>query len=272
MSRTRTSTKPSSAPLQGKPNHTTTAVIASVIMLIVMASTVLVLLPAGTPLRQPVNSAVSPYFSQNWRVFAPNILKVNRKVEIRAQWRDDNNQLVHSDWVSLTEIEEQGVTGHFAPSRVHKNAFNSSQTLLSRYNDLNEEQQERVRNTFIEATDNNEFHPIDVEDLIDDLGAGDSDVVRYLRMDYMYMRFATLYATAGFDKDIERVQWRITRERPNDFRNRFSDQEQYGDSVTTFGWRHSNVDMPEEVLDEYRKLIEGTGKEHLFRKADSDAN
>ena len=112
---------------------------------------------------------------------------------------------------------------------------------------------------------------IDVEDLIDDEVpeiATSSAISEWT----MYMRFATLYATAGFDKDIERVQWRITRERPNDVRNRFRDQEQYGDSVTTFGWRHSNVDMPEEVLDEYRKLIEGTGKEHLFRKADSDAN
>lgn len=271
MSRTTTSTKPSAEPSQAKPKHTTTAVVASVIMLIVMASTVLVLLPSGTPLREPVNSAVSPSFSQNWRVFAPNILKVNRNVEIRAQWRDDNNQLVQSDWVSLTEIEEQGVTGHFAPSRIHKNAFNSSQTLLSRYNDLDVEQKERVRDTFIEATDDNEFRPIDVEELIDDLGAGDSDVIRYLRMDYMYMRFATLYATAGFDEDIERVQWRITRERPNDFQNRFSDEQQYSDSVTTFGWRHSNVEMPAEVLDEYRNLIERTGKEHLFRKAASNA-
>lgn len=271
MSRSKTSTKPPADPSQGKPQYTTTAIVASIVMLIVMASTVLVLLPSGTPLRQSVNSVVSPYFSQNWRVFAPNILKINRKVEIRAQWRDENNELVHSDWVSLTEIEEQGVTGHFAPSRIHKNAFNSSQTLLSRYNDLNSDQKERVRDTFIETTDDGDFQPIHVDDLIADLGQGDGDVIRYLRMDYMYMRFATLYATAGFDQDIERVQWRITRERPNDFQNRFSEEQQFADNVTTFGWRQSNVAMTEEVLDEYRDLIERTGKDHLFRKAAQDA-
>lgn len=271
MSRSKTSTKPAANASQAKPKHLTTAIVASAIMVIVMISTVLVLLPSGTPLRQPVNSAVSPYFSQNWRVFAPNILKINRTVDIRAQWRDDNNQLVHSEWVSLTEIEEQGVTGHFAPSRIHKNAFNSSQTLLSRYNDLDADQKERVRDTFIEATDDGAFQPIHVDDLIDDLGPGDSDVIRYLRMDYMYMRFATLYATAGFDEDIERVQWRITRERPNDFQNRFSNEKQFTDTVTTFGWRQSNVAMSEDVLEEYRNLIERTGKEHLFRKAASNA-
>lgn len=251
--------------------RTVTGVIASLIMIVVMVSTVMILLPSGTPGRQPIASAASPYFSQNWRVFAPDILKVNRKVDIRAQWRDDSGELVHSDWVSLSDIEEQTVAGNFAPSRIHKNAFNSSQTLLSRYNDLETEQRERVRDTFIEATADGGFQPIPVEDLIDDLGTGDSDVIRYLRLDYMYMRFATLYATAGFDDEIERVQWRITRERPNDFQNRFLDEAQYTDTVTTFGWRHSNVAMSEEVLDEYRKLIERTGMDHLFRKAAENA-
>src|SRR5699024_2269170 len=129
--------------------HKATAVIVTIIMLIVMAGTILVVLPSGTPLQQTVNSVAAPYFSQNWQVFAPNILKVNRVVEIRAQWRNDDNELVHSGWVSLTDIEEQGVVRHFAPSRIHKNAFNSSQTLMSRYQDLDTDQRERVRDTFI---------------------------------------------------------------------------------------------------------------------------
>jgi hypothetical protein len=141
---------------------------------------------------------------------------------------------------------------------------------MSRYQDLDTDQRERVRDTFIEISDGN-FQPIDVEDLVDDLGPDDSDVIRYLRMDYMYMRFATLYATAGFDKNIERVQWRITRERPNDFENRFSEYEQFTDVVTTFGWRHSNVAMPANVVDEYRQLIKRNGLDHLFKKAAEDA-
>lgn len=251
--------------------HRTTAIVASIIMLIVMVGTILIILPAGTPLRQPVQAVATPYFSQNWRVFAPNILKVNRTVDIRAQWRDDSGDLVHSGWVSISDIENQTVTGNFAPSRIEKNASNSSQTVLSRYNDLDSDQRERVRDTFIQTTDDG-FQPIHVDDLVDDLGTGDSDVIRYLRMDYMYMRYATLYASAGFDEDIERVQWRINRERPNDFQNRFLDEEQFSDSVTTFGWRQSNVAMSEDVVDEYRQLIDRTGMEHLFTKAAADAD
>lgn len=247
-----------------------TAIVASVIMLIVMVGTILIVLPSGTPLRQPVQSAASPYFSQNWRVFAPDILKVNRTVDIRAQWRDDGGELIHSGWVSISDIETQTVSGNFAPSRIEKNALNSSQTLLNRYNDLESDQQERVRDTFIETTDDG-FQPIHVEDLVDDLGVEDSDVIQYLRMDYMYMRYATVYATAGFDRDIERVQWRISRERPNDFHNRFQEGKQFSDSVTTFGWRQSNVAMSDDLLHEYGKLIDRTGKEHLFTKAAADA-
>lgn len=250
--------------------HRTTAIVASIIMLIVMVGTILVILPSGTLFRQPVQAVATPYFSQNWRVFAPNILKVNRTVDIRAQWRNDNGELVRSGWVSISDIETQTVTGNFAPSRVEKSAWNSSQTLLTRYNDLEADQQKRVRDTFIEASDEG-FQPIHVEDLIDELGTGDSNVIRYLRMDYMYMRYATLYATAGFDEDIERIQWRINRERPNDFQNRFLDDGQFNDSVTTFGWRQSNVVISEDVVDEYRQLIDRTGMEHLFTKAAADA-
>lgn len=250
--------------------HKTTAIIASIIMLVVMLSTILLILPSGTPLKQQVQAVASPYFSQNWRVFAPNILKVNRKVEISAQWRDDNNELVRSGWVSLSDIEEQTVSGNLAPSRVHKNAFNSSQTLLSRYNELEAEQKERVRDTFIERSGDG-FQPIPVENLLAELGEDDSNVVRYLRSDYMYMRYATLYATAGFDEDIERVQWRITRERPNDFENRHLDEQQYSGTTTTFGWRQSNVALDQDVLDEYEALIERAGMEHLFTKAADNA-
>src|SRR5699024_7681509 len=98
--------------------HKVTAVVATVIMLLVMVSTVLLILPSGTPLKQQVHGVASPFFSLNWRVFAPNILKVNRKVEIRAQWRDDNNELIRSGWVSISDIEEQPVTGNLAPSRI----------------------------------------------------------------------------------------------------------------------------------------------------------
>lgn len=235
-------------------------------MFVVMLGTILVVSPDGTPLRSTVRSAALPYFGQTWRVFAPDILKTNRTFEIRVQWRDEAGELVKSDWVSITEFEQRGVAGNLAPSNIRKNSLNVSGTYLDRYFDLDNDQRTRVRDTFIEAVDDG-FQPIPVEELIADIGEDDADVVRFLRMDYMLMRFATMYATAGFDEDIERVQWRIVRERPNDFAHRFDDEPQFDTATTTFGWRQTNVGIDSGIIDEYRAVIERFGARGDFQEA-----
>lgn len=240
--------------------------IVAFIVVVVMAGTILMVLPSGTPMRQEVRSVASPVFSQTWRVFAPNILKVDRTLEFRAQWRDDSGDLVRSGWVSITDIETQTVKGNVAPSRIQKSSWNASNSLQQRYSRLDDDQRKRVRDTFIHRVGEG-FEPIPVEELIEQLGEGESDVIRYLRLDYMMMRYTTLYATAGFERDIERVQWRVVRERPNDFANRFEEEPQHDASITTYGWRQSNVVIDSDVIDEYRSLIERSGREHLFTKA-----
>lgn len=245
-------------------------IIVTVIMAIVMVSTVLIVAPAGTPLRSEVRSVATPYFGQNWRVFAPNILKVDRTLEVRVQWRDDEGALVRSGWVDLTKLEQRTVEGNLLPSRTQKLTWNASNTYLNRYFDLDPEQRVRVRDTFIEAHDGG-FRPIPVEDLIAELGEGESDVIRFLRMDYMFMRNATLYGTAGFNKTIERVQWRVVRERPNDFTHRFDDDSQFSPTVTTFGWRESNLQIDPDVVADYRSLIVRAGGTYAFEEAAREA-
>lgn len=247
-----------------------TAIVASAVILIVMIGTVLVVAPAGTPLRSEVRQAALPYFGQNWRVFAPGILKTNRSLEFRAQWRGDDGELVKSGWIDITGIEQRTVEGNFTPSRIQKSSWNASSTYLTRYGTLSTEQKKRVRDTFIEAHDGG-FRPIPVDDLIADLGEKDADVIRFLRMDYMLMRYVTQYARAGFDREIERVQWRIVRERPNDFLHRFDERPQFTTNTTTFGWRQSNVRMDDAVVSQYRALIARAGADIAFEEAARDA-
>lgn len=247
-------------------NARITGVVAVLVALAVMITTVLVVAPEGTPLRSQVRAAALPYFGQNWRVFAPEILKTNRTLEFRAAWRDDAGELVQSDWVSLTDIELRAVTGHVAPSRIAKNSWNASNTYLQRYLALDETQRTTALDTFVEQ-DGTGFRPIPDAELIARLGEGDPDVIRYLRMDYMLMRYTTMYATAGFGRSIERVQWRIVRERPNDFHNRFASEQQFVTATTTFGWRQTRVSVAPRIVDEYRDLLRRTGAGWLFREA-----
>lgn len=247
-----------------------TGILAAIVALAVMLTTVLVVSPPGTPLRAEVRSVALPYFGQTWRVFAPNILKVNRTLEMRAQWKQDG-VLVRSGWVSITDLEIRAIAGNAAPSRVVKSSWNASNTYLQRFNLLDEDQRERAQDTFIERFDG-EFRAIPNDRLVDQLGAGDPDVIRFLRMDYMLMRYLTLYATAGFGHDIERVQWRVVRERPNDFAHRFDAEPQFEPNVTTFGWRQSNVRIEQSVVDDFRTTIERFGGREAFRKAAADAS
>lgn len=230
-----------------------------------MVGTVLMVSPAGTPLKRELQSIASPYFSQNWRVFAPNIMKANFSLEMRAQWFEDK-KLVKSDWVSITDLETKGVHGNVVPSRIQKSSWNLTQTFRKRFNALNDEQKARVKDTFIQRGEEG-FVAIPNEELVAELGENDGDVVRFLRMDYMLMRYLSLYATAGFGEKIERIQWRIVLDRPNDFTHRFDEESQFKPIITTFGWRQSNVRAPKVVVDEYRAVIERMGAQKTFKEA-----
>jgi hypothetical protein len=205
----------------------------------------------------PVISAASPYFAQKWNVFAPNIMKVNTELRVQAQWRDDSGQLVKSDWVDLTALEQNSVEGHAIPARIQKSSWNATLAYNKRYAELTKEQREIVRDTFIERTSDG-FRAKQVEPLIDELsttGSSTSDIVRFLRYDYMLKEYTTTFATAYFGHEIERVRWQIHRSRPNDFEHRFDSVRQFDDTDVTFGWRQADDVIDPETVAVYRDVI-----------------
>lgn len=211
-----------------------------------------------SPTRPAVSAAFSPYFSQRWNVFAPNIMKVNRSLQIQVQWRE-NGELQRSDWVDVTDIEFTSARGIPTPSRISKNSFNAAQAFLTRYQALGQEQRDRVRDTFIRGLGGGAFAPMEAETLlneIDELGGSRAALVRYLRYDYMLVRFASAFGSAYFDRDVERVRWRIQHDRPNDFLHRFDSERQTDLSWTTFGWRQPATAPSDEVRAIYDEVIE----------------
>ena len=246
------------------PVVTRTAKIASAVALGLVAIYVLVSLafvaPAGAfrSAMAPALSAASPYFAQKWNVFAPNIMKANNGLRVQAQWRDDSGQLVKSEWVDLTEIEQNSVAGSAIPSRIQKSSWNATLAYNKRYVLLTSEQKAIVRDTFIERTGDG-FRAKPVEPLIDELstpGSSTSDIVRFLRYDYMLKEYTTNFATAYFGEDIERVRWQIHRTRPNDFDHRFDEAQQFDESNVTFGWRQADDVIDPETIAVYTDVIE----------------
>lgn len=247
-------------PSAGRSGGVTAAVAAAVTLAIVLGYAFVAVsftIPTS-PTRPAVSAAFSPYFSQRWNVFAPNIMKVNRNLQIQVQWREDG-ELQRSEWIDVTDTEFTSARGIPTPSRISKNSFNAAQAFLTRYQALGEEQRDRVRDTFIRGVGDGAFAPMDPEALLtelDGLGGSRDALVKYLRYDYMLVRFASAFGTAYFDRDIERVRWRIQHDRPNDFLRRFDEERQTDLSYTTFGWRQPAVGPSDEVRAIYDEVIE----------------
>jgi hypothetical protein len=220
----------------------------------------------SSPVRSSVVSASSPYFSQKWNVFAPNIMKTNTEFVIQGQWRDGDGELVKSDWVSVTDTEQQSVAGHPMPSRIQKSSWNAMLAYYSRYAELNDEQRDVVRDTFIERDGDGGYQAKLPAPLIEELksvagddGAGQASIVRVLRYDWMLKEYATNFSTAYFDKPIERVRWKLVRTRPNDFDHRFDETQQFAASTVTFGWRHADDIIDPETITVYEDMLKRYG-------------
>lgn len=248
--------KPRSSQPQSKRAQTAAAVgTLAVVAGYVFVSSAFTLPP--TPAQAAVEEVFAPYFSQQWDVFAPRILRTNSFLEVQAQWRDEDGGLVHSDWVGVTDMELSAVQGEALPSRIAKSSTGAVSTYLDRYDALSEDQQTRVEDTFIRSDGEGGFEPIPDEELIDEVSALGDDrdaVVKLVRYDYMLTRFADAFSEAHFGEEVERVRWRIRFERPNDFEERFEPQIKPV-SYLTLGWRQPSGDTTEAVAEVFDDVV-----------------
>ncbi len=208
-----------------------------------------------------VTRAATPYFAQKWNVFAPNIAKSNPELRVQAQWRDEDGNLVKSEWRNITAVEFGAVSGNALPSRVQKLSWNALGAYMTRFRALTSEQRALVQDTFIERFDGG-YRGIPSDTLVDRLAAlseNRRDVIDLLRYDYMIKEYATYFATATFDEKIERIRWEIYRERPNDFDRRFEADQQYEATTITFGWREADDRIRADALATFDALVSRYG-------------
>lgn len=249
-------TAKASSPPPGRARAAATVTTLAVVAGYVFVSGTFTLPP--TPAQAAVKEVFSPYFAQQWDVFAPNILRTNSSLELQAQWRDEDGELVHSEWVEATDMELEAVRGSATPSRISKNTVNALSAYVSRYDELSEKQQARVGDTFIQRDGDGGFEPIPDETLVDEVAALGDDrgaVVSFVRYDYMLTRFADAFTEAHFGEDVERVRWRVRFDRPNDFEERFEPRVKPA-SYITFGWRQPAADTSDEVAAVFDDVLE----------------
>ncbi|PRB71670.1 DUF5819 family protein [Arthrobacter sp. MYb213] len=231
------------------------AVIAALVMVLGYTT---VALSMSVEASSPVKSALSPYFSQKWNVFAPNIQKKDYFLEVRNRSVNSDGKTVESEWIPVTAIERRGNKGSLAQSRIQKLSQNVSTAYLSRYNKLKSDQRTSARKDFVSVSQSKRKVMSDDEiiELLKGEQKNSSAVVRFVRMDYMLVRYATVFTEAHSDTSADEVQWRVVRKQNNDFAHRFMESDQFEDRITTFGWRASDAGSYEPAVEELEQIID----------------
>jgi hypothetical protein len=71
--------------------------------------------------RHRLNGYIDPEFEQNWKLFAPNPLQINLRVEVRAAIRQPDGSTEVTDWIDLTEQDLAGIRNNLLPSHTMQN-------------------------------------------------------------------------------------------------------------------------------------------------------
>lgn len=240
-----------------------TAIATALVALYIFAS-LLIVIPNKTITApfSPVTSATSPMLDQNWRLFAPNILKVSDYLQVQAQWRDEAGELITSEWINITEIEQRSVAGHLTPSRINKSSWNTIRTYQNRYNKLNTEQKEVLRSSFVTTDDDGNDSPKPLKDITAELTVLDSNssqIGRVLNYDALLIEYTGTFAAVFLGRPVDQVRWRHERVKANDFNQRFADVRQHSPTTTTYGWRYFGRDLTADERSVYTDVLQRYG-------------
>ncbi|MEU8663532.1 DUF5819 family protein [Actinoplanes philippinensis] len=76
--------------------------------------------PISERYRAQINAWITPYFEQNWLLFAPNPEPIRTQIFGRTGWTNTAGQRENSDWVDLTAADNAAVTHNVYPSRTNQ--------------------------------------------------------------------------------------------------------------------------------------------------------
>lgn len=209
---------------------------------------------------KPIRDVASPYFSQKWNLFAPNISRVNTDLQMQAQWLDGAGERERSDWFSVTGIDYAALPMSIHPSRAHKTADAIQSRFYTSYNKLEKDQKSIFRDTFIKV-DGDDFAAKTTDELMNELsefGNNRNQLRSALRNDDMLVEYLSYMGTAYVERDIIRLRWRIHRTYPNSFEERFEEEPTRDPLTVTFGWR--------QVLDDLDDRKQAIFNDYVDRK------
>lgn len=164
-----------------------------------------------SPLRQLVpgtalSSYMLPMFGQSWSVFAPEPINGDYHFNVRATLSVDGEESV-TGWVSASDVELSMLINHLFPARVASQAEEVASLHKGSWEKLGQVQREDVAANYFEADWEERLRTALV-------AAGDDDaaVELYMKREHMATAYATQVAQAMWGDEVERVQYRVSRQ------------------------------------------------------------
>jgi len=182
-----------------------------------------------------------PFFGQSWSVFAPEPINGDYHFNVRAVILDANGDEVETGWVSATDVELSMITYNLAPPR----AGIQSSELASSYKDAFDRMQAVDKNVIGADFVVDEWE-IGLRAALENqaLDDGIDEATREARIDELLAeeRRSTAYATqvakAIWGEDVQRVQYRVSRQNIVPFEDRHNPEAKRPDPMVVLpGWR-----------------------------------
>lgn len=181
---------------------------------------------------RPVTSYLSPYFTQNWRLFAPNPISADRTFWVRGAYENANGQTETTEWVNWSDVELDVITHHLVGGRAGYITKKMIGPLSDRYRALNQQQRQLVAQSA-------EALSLDaLAEALSSRGDNPSAIDGFISYEKAATRLATAIMNAVHpDIEFTGVQYRIGRHPVTPYESRKREETRPARTYRVGGWR-----------------------------------
>ena len=204
---------------------------------------------------QPLTSYLSPFFTQNWRLFAPHPIAADRTIWFQGAWLDEDGDLQRTAWLNWSDVELNTIRHHlvgrrggYVTNKLYGPLSQNRTTLLSTQREIVDEADpaeppswQQMRQRLIEDGNTE---------------ANTNAVLNYLRYDRAATRLASDVLAARWpDRGFTAVRYRLRSHDVVPFESRAQSDRRKAVArpdpiLTTGGWR-----QPDDDRDSARRAI-----------------
>jgi hypothetical protein len=153
-----------------------------------------------------LTSWMIPFFGQSWSVFAPEPINGNYTLKVRAEWVDAGGKTTVTPWINATSIELSMAQDNLFPPRAANLAVQQASQFKTAYDNLTADHRVIVALGYFKGAD----WRARLEKKLDSYGST-ALVSAYMKQELYTDAYATQVARAVWGKQVEQVQFQVSR-------------------------------------------------------------